>query len=228
MNNFQWIWQYARKYKFQIILALIFLLANSLMIIVNPVVTGMLVDQVIQQGQVDLLLPLLGLMVGITVFRTAIRYSYQMIFEQTGQNVLFALRQDMYKKLQELDFDFFNHTRVGDIMARMTGDTDAIRHFVSWVSYNIIECILWFLTAIIMMGTINFPLMLALVAVTPFIYFLTARMSSRAYPIFFEIRESFSRLNSMVEENIGGNRVVKAFAREDFEIEKFNKHNEPE
>lgn len=226
MNNFQWIWQYARKYKFQIILALIFLLANSLMIIVNPVVTGMLVDRVIQQGQVDLLLPLLGLMVGITVFRTAIRYSYQMIFEQTGQNVLFALRQDMYKKLQELDFDFFNHTRVGDIMARMTGDTDAIRHFVSWVSYNIIECILWFLTAIIMMGTINFPLMLALVAVTPFIYFLTARMSSSAYPIFFEIRESFSRLNSMVEENIGGNRVVKAFAREDFEIEKFNKHNE--
>lgn len=48
----------------------------------------------------------------------------------------------------------------------------------------------------------------------------------KAQPLFFEIRESFSRLNSMVEENIGGNRVVKAFARENFEIEKFNHFND--
>ena len=51
-------------------------------------------------------------------------------------------------------------------------------------------------------------------------------MSKESHPVFFEIRESFSRLNSMVEENIGGNRVVKAFSQEPYEIEKFNKHNE--
>jgi ATP-binding cassette subfamily B protein len=51
-------------------------------------------------------------------------------------------------------------------------------------------------------------------------------MSKKAHPLFFDIRESFSRLNSMVEENIGGNRVVKAFARENFEIEKFRSYNE--
>uniref|UniRef100_UPI00403F56A1 ABC transporter ATP-binding protein n=1 Tax=Candidatus Enterococcus willemsii TaxID=1857215 RepID=UPI00403F56A1 len=226
MNNFQWIWRYAKVYKIHIILAILFVLINSILIVVNPVLTGRLVDQVIDQGKVDMLLPLLGIMIGITVFRTTIRYTYQMMFERTGQNVLFELRKDMYVKLQELDFDFFNHTRVGDIMARMTGDTDAIRHFVSWVSYNIIECVLWFLAAIIMMSTIHFPLMLALVVITPIIYLLTMRMSKEAHPVFFDIRESFSRLNSMVEENIGGNRVVKAFARENYEIEKFNTFNE--
>ncbi|WP_321387849.1 ABC transporter ATP-binding protein [uncultured Enterococcus sp.] len=226
MNNYQWIWQYARKYKGKAVLAFILLLLNAVLIIINPLVTGQIVDQVITQKREELLLPFLGIMVGITLFRTVIRYAYQIVFERIGQNTLFELRQDMYQKLQELDFDFFNHTRVGDIMARMTGDTDAIRHFVSWVVYNILECILWFICAVVVMGSISLPLMLSLVAVTPLIFVLTKQMAGKAHPVFFDIRESFSRLNSMVEENIGGNRVVKAFAREDYEIEKFNAHNE--
>ncbi|MBM7710006.1 ABC transporter ATP-binding protein [Enterococcus lemanii] len=226
MNNFQWLWQYLKNYKVKMMIALVFVVVNSLLIVINPILTGQLVDKVIDGGQVNLLVPFLAIMIGVQFIRTVIRYTYQIMFERVSQNVLFRLRQDLYKKLQELDFDFFNHTRVGDIMARMTGDTDAIRHFVSWVSYNSIESILWFVAAIIMMGWINFPLMLALVVITPLIYFLTMKMSKEAHPVFFEIRESFSRLNSMVEENIGGNRVVKAFAREEFEIEKFNDYNE--
>lgn len=226
MNNFQWLWQYLKNYKYKMVIALIFVVVNSLLIVINPILTGQLVDKVIDQNQVNLLIPFLGIMIGVQFIRTVIRYTYQIMFERISQNVLFRLRQDLYKKLQELDFDFFNHTRVGDIMARMTGDTDAIRHFVSWVSYNSIESILWFVAAIVMMGWINFPLMLALVVITPLIYFLTMKMSKEAHPVFFEIRESFSRLNSMVEENIGGNRVVKAFAREEFEIEKFNDYNQ--
>ena len=60
-------------------------------------------------------------------------------------------------------------------MARMTGDTDAIRHFVSWVTYNLLECILWFIAAVIVMGTINWQLMLALILITPLIFLLTQK-----------------------------------------------------
>ena len=154
------------------------------------------------------------------------RYTYQILFEQIGQNTLYKIREDLYVKLQEMDFSFFNQTRVGDIMARMTGDTDAIRHFVSWVVYTMLENALLFISAVIMMATIDWRLMLALLVVTPLIGYLTTRMSRQARPLFYEIRESFSRLNSMVEENISGNRVVKAFTREGFEIEKFNQHND--
>lgn len=111
-------------------------------------------------------------------------------------------------------------------MARMTGDMDAIRHFVSWVCYNIAECVIWFVVAIIVMMNIDWKLTLALLAVTPFIFIFTQKMSKAAHPVFLEIRESFSRLNSMVEENISGNRVVKAFSREEYEIEKFNHFND--
>lgn len=226
MNSFEWIWQYAKKNKNKLLLAVIFVVINAILIVIIPLLSGRIVDQVINQGKTEELVPILGIMIGVTVIRTVVRYSYQVLFESVGQSALFDLRKDMYVKLQELDFDFFNHTRVGDIMARMTGDTDAIRHFVSWVTYNLLECILWFIAAVIVMGTINWQLMLALILITPLIFLLTQKMSKESHPVFFEIRESFSRLNSMVEENIGGNRVVKAFSQEPYEIEKFNKHNE--
>lgn len=105
-----------------------------------------MIDDVINQQQTHLLIPLLLIMIATTVIRTIVRYAYQLLFERVGQNTLYHLREDLYHKLQELDFDFFNHTRVGDIMARMTGDTDAIRHFVSWVTYNIAECFCGFLS----------------------------------------------------------------------------------
>lgn len=225
-NSMKWIWQYVKVYKWRINLAVVLVMITSGLSIVFPILGGKLVDLVIDQKKISLLMPILAAMVGITLIRVIMRYSYQILFESIGQHSLYKIREDLYVKLQELDFGFFNQTRVGDIMARMTGDTDAIRHFVSWVIYTILENLLLFLSAVAVMCFIDWRLMLALLVVTPLIAYLTRRMSNQAQPLFYEIRESFSRLNSMVEENISGNRVVKAFAREAFEIEKFNHHNE--
>lgn len=226
MESMKWIWQYVRKYRLLMIGVFILIFIASGISIIYPLLGGKVIDDVVYQNKTNLLIPLLLIMIISTIIRTICRYTYQIMCERIGQNSLFRIREDLYKKLQSLDFDFFNNTRVGDIMARMTGDTDAIRHFVSWVSYNILENVFLFSFAIIIMATIDWKLTLALVIVTPLIAVLTMKMSSKAQPVFYEIRESFSRLNSMVEENISGNRVVKAFAREDFEMKKFHEHNE--
>ncbi|EAF4882809.1 ABC transporter ATP-binding protein, partial [Listeria monocytogenes] len=225
-ESMKWIWQYVRKYRLLMIGVFILIFIASGISIIYPLLGGKVIDDVVYQNKTNLLIPLLLIMIISTIIRTICRYTYQIMCERIGQNSLFRIREDLYKKLQSLDFDFFNNTRVGDIMARMTGDTDAIRHFVSWVSYNILENVFLFSFAIIIMATIDWKLTLALVIVTPLIAVLTMKMSSKAQPVFYEIRESFSRLNSMVEENISGNRVVKAFAREDFEMKKFHEHNE--
>lgn len=226
VGSLQWIWQYTKGKRGFVWVSVFFIVIASLLSVVYPIIGGKVIDDVIHQGKMNWLLPLLFIMIGTTVLRTIFRYTYQIMFERVGQNALFQIREDLYKKLQSLDFAFFNNTRVGDIMARMTGDTDAIRHFVSWVVYNILENACLFLFAIIVMMRIDWKLTLVLLIVTPFIAFFTIKMSKYAQPVFYEIRESFSRLNSMVEENISGNRVVKAFAREDYEIEKFKAHNE--
>lgn len=226
MESMKWIWQYVRKYRLLMIGVFILIFIASGISIIYPLLGGKVIDDVVYQNKTNLLIPLLLIMIISTIIRTICRYTYQIMCERIGQNSLFRIREDLYKKLQSLDFDFFNNTRVGDIMARMTGDTDAIRHFVSWVSYNILENVFLFSFAIIIMATIDWKLTLALVILAPLIAILTMKMSSKAQPVFYEIRESFSRLNSMVEENISGNRVVKAFAREDFEMKKFHEHNE--
>ncbi|TYW27417.1 ABC transporter ATP-binding protein [Listeria monocytogenes] len=226
MESMKWIWQYVRKYRLLMIGVFILIFIASGISIIYPLLGGKVIDDVVYQNKTNLLIPLLLIMIISTIIRTICRYTYQIMCERIGQNSLFRIREDLYKKLQSLDFDFFNNTRVGDIMARMTGDTDAIRHFVSWVSYNILENVFLFSFAIIIMAAIDWKLTLALVILTPLIAILTMKMSSKAQPVFYEIRESFSRLNSMVEENISGNRVVKAFAREDFEMKKFHEHNE--
>lgn len=226
MTSFKWIWSFVKKDRRKVTIGIILLIIQTGIVLINPLLSGKIIDDVLIKGQHEKLIKILLLMIGLTVLRTILRYGYQVTFERIGQNAIFGIREKMFLKLQELDFDFFNHTRVGDIMARMTGDTEAIRHFVCWVSYNIVECLFLFVSAIIVMGTINWQLMIWLVAVTPLIYILTQKMSKEAHPVFFEIRESFSRLNSMVEENISGNRVVKAFSREAYEIAKFDEHNE--
>lgn len=226
MGSIRWVWKYIRSYRFKLSIGIGLVIIVALLNIVSPLIGGLIVDDVIVKGKTGILVPLLIVMIVASLFRTVLRYVYQIMFERIGQNALFNIREEMFRKLQELDFNFFNNTRVGDIMARMTGDTDAIRHAVSWLLYNVLDNFLLLVSAIVVMGIIEWRLMVALVLITPFIGILTVVLSRKANPVFYQIRESFSRLNSMVEENVSGNKTVKAFARENYEIEKFNQYNE--
>jgi len=225
MSSIKWIFGYINKYKFRFYFALLAVLLSSLIAMVNPYLSGKLVDEVIIKNNGNILIPILGTMIAATVVKAIIRYTYQMTFELVSQNVIFELRQNMYSKLQELDLDYYNKTRTGDIMARMTGDMDAVRHFVAWVIYNIFENVTVFIFAIISMFIINVKFTLLMFALTPLVAFCAYKFAKQANPIFFGIREQFSKLNTVVQENISGNRVVKAFAKEDYEISKFEEKN---
>lgn len=225
MSSIKWIFSYINKYKFRFYIALAAVLLSSLISMINPYLSGKLVDEVIMKNKVNILIPILGIMIATTIIKAVIRYTYQMTFEKVSQNVIFELRQNMYNKLQELDLDYYNKTRTGDIMARMTGDTDAIRHFVAWVIYNIFENLTIFIFALITMFMINAKFTLLMFALTPLVAYCAYKMTIDSNPIFFSIREQFSKLNTVVQENISGNRVVKAFAKEDYEISKFEERN---
>ena len=225
-GNLKWILPYCKPDLPRIAGSVVLFCVNNVMALTIPLLSGLIVDRVITQGKVDELTRLCVMMIAFTIVRVASRYGYQMWMERFGQNSIFRLVSDEYEKLHELDFTYFNHTRTGDIMSRMTSDTDAIRHALSWVSYQVMDCVVMFIGALIMMFSIDWRLALALACVTPFIFVLTRGLSSHAKPLFFAIRNSLAEMNSMVEENIEGNRVVKAFVREPYETEKFDEHNE--
>ena len=225
-SNLRWILPYCKPDLPRVLGAVLLFIVNDTMALIIPLITGVIVDQVITGGHADMLTRLCLIMIVFTLIRVGSRYGYQMFMERFGQNTIFRLVSDQYEKLHQLDFTYFNHTRVGDIMSRMTSDTDAMRHFLSWTTYNILDCVVMFVGAICVMFAIDWRLALALACVTPFIWIFARQLSSHARPLFLDIRNSLASLNSMVEENIEGNRVVKAFVREDYETEKFDERND--
>jgi ATP-binding cassette, subfamily B, multidrug efflux pump len=226
MSSLYWVWGFVRGHKVKLFMGLLMALLVSGLNMVNPYFAGKIVDQVIFGNQENLLWKLLLMMIGVTVIKTVVRYSYQIMFERMSQDVVYKIRELLYGRLQKLDFSFYDRTRTGDIMARMTGDMEAVRHFTAWSIYMIFENLTILIFAIVFMFYIHPPLALAMLAVTPIIGYFAYRMTYDVKPTFSAIRGQFSRLNSVVQENISGNRVVKAFAKEDYEVKKFSVENE--
>ena len=222
----KWFWGFLRKYRFRLLGGLILTTFISVLAIVNPYVSGMIVDDVIQGGQYDLLWKLVLIRLFVTLVRGALRFFYQVIFEVCSQGVLYDMRDVVYRRLLTEDFAFYSKKKTGDLMSRQTGDMEAIRHFVAYIIYQVYENILLFCFALFMIFTVNVKLALCMLIVLPFTAITTAKQSKEVRPTFQRIRDCFSSLNAFVQENVSGNRVVKAFAKEDFEIEKFNKEND--
>ena len=124
------------------------------------------------------------------------------------------------------DFNFFNKNRTGDLMSRQTGDMDAVRHMVSHVIYFSFENILVFLMALVMIFSVNVKMALCMLIVLPFTLAVTLSQRRHIKPAFDRVRDCFSSLNAFAQETIAGNRVVKAFAKEDYELEKFDREND--
>lgn len=226
MTPMKWFWGFLRKYRFKLLVGLILTTFISVLAIVNPYVSGMIVDDVIQGGQYDLLWKLVLILLFVTLIRGALRFFYQVIFEVCSQGVLYDMRDVVYRRLLTEDFAFYSKKKTGDLMSRQTGDMEAIRHFVAYIIYQVYENILLFCFALFMIFTVNVKLALCMLIVLPFTAITTAKQSKEVRPTFQRIRDCFSSLNAFVQENVSGNRVVKAFAKEDFEIEKFNKEND--
>ena len=226
MTPMKWFYSFLKKYRGLMVLGLAMTTIISMLSIVNPYISGVIVDEVIGGGQYDRLLPLVGCLLGVAVVMGIVRFFYQVVFETASQGLLYDMRDKVYRKLLEEDFSFYNKKRTGDLMSRQTGDMDAIRHFVAYVIYVVYQSVLMFVFALLMIFTVNVKLALAMILVLPFTAICTYFQSKEVHPAFQRNRDCFSSLNAFVQENVSGNRVVKAFAKEDFEISKFNKEND--
>lgn len=224
-----WFFSYLKKYRFKMVLGMILVTVASMLAIITPKVSKVIVDDVIGDGKnidMSLLIKALMVMIAVTLIRAVIRVWFQWLFEKASQGTLYDMRDGVYKNLISKDFDFYNKNRTGDLMSRQTGDMMAIRHFIAYVIYNLYESVLLFCIALFILFSVDARIAIAMILVLPITGVVTYLQSKAVKPRFAKVRESFSSLNAFAQENISGNRVVKAFAKEDYEIEKFDKENE--
>ncbi|MBP3542727.1 MAG: ABC transporter ATP-binding protein [Lachnospiraceae bacterium] len=226
MEAFKWFYPFMKRYKKYLLVGFSIIPIASALAVIKPQISGQIIDEVIQGGNTELLPKLVLLLVGSSVLRSALRLFMIFCMETASQGTLYALRDEVYKRLLLQDFNFYNKNRTGDLMSRQTGDMDAVRHFVSHVMYFSLERILLLVFALIMLFTVNVKLASIMVLVLPFTVITTVKQLKNIRPAFWKNRQMFSSLNAFAQENISGNRVVKAFAKEDFEISKFDKEND--
>ena len=226
MLELKWLWKYMGPKRCYLVIALCLSAVTSAMCIVNPMLSQRLIDEVITPRSTEMLLPLLGAMMAVQMTRLSLRYLIIVLLEKNSQQMLDDVRTRMYDVIQSEDYRFFGYMRTGDLMTRMTNDLDMIRHSAAGISYSIVDSIVLFTATIIFFFTVNVKLTLILASVTPFILLVTYIFSRVIHPMYVRLREKLSELNTVAQENIEGNRVVKAFAREEFEKQKFEERNE--
>lgn len=233
MFQLKWIWANLKGYRTMYIVAMLMTVCIQAMYLTTPVFSQQIVDDFISGKNAlsnlkyhkDTLIWLLALMVGTTFIRTVMQYAANMFYEYSSQGMVYKVRNKLYQSVQSQDMEYYDKNRTGDLMTRLTGDLDMVRHCLSWIIKSIIECIFLFSATTIYFLIVNWKMALCLLVLTPLIFVFTLVFKRLVGPMYVDLRERLSLMNTAAQENISGNRVVKAFAREEYEIEKFQEKN---
>jgi len=225
MGGFKWILGLADEYKGRLIGGVLCSIASVCLNFVNPLLFAKIIDDVINGGNLDLLIPLILTIIACTALRAGFVYLSGVLIEQCSQNTVKKLRVQLYDKLQQLDQKFYGENRTGDLMMKLTGDLDWVRHFIAWIIPNTLTNVLVFFATLIVFCFINPKLTIIALLLAPLTAFMTVKMRKIMRPVHDRVRAEVSKLNTVVQENISGNRVVKAFVREDYEAQKFEESN---
>ena len=216
------VWEKLKGRRFLCVLGLLLSATLSALIWVNPKILSIIVDEGIRGGKRDIIIPLVLCMVGVQLTFSAGQFARVVMLEKASQHMLWNIRSQIFTNIQHQDLSYFSRMRAGDIITRTTGDLEYLRHFVAWSSYQIVDTIVVFLSAVICLFSVSVKLTLIMLSVLPLILAVSYFYSKTVRVRYKRIRESLSSLNIAATENIDGNRVVKAFTREKYEEEKFD------
>ncbi len=233
MFLFRWLWKNMQGCRAIYIVALFMTILCQSMYILTPYFTQQITDTfIVNENAVEnlknnseLLIWMLVAMVGFTLLRGVIQYSSNLMYEHSSQKLIYNVRKILFDNIEKQDALFYNVYRTGDIMTRVTGDLEMVRHSIAWIIKTMVECIVLFSASLIFFFSIDWLMAVCLIALTPVILFITSLLKKKVGPMWVTNREKLSAMNTAAEENISGNRVIKAFAREDYEIEQFDKYS---
>lgn len=166
-----------------------------------------------------------GLILAIALLTALVRYAAAVAVASLSQRVLIQLRSDVYDKLQRLSFRFFDRGQSSSIINRAAGDVNAVRQFVDGVIVKVLTVVLSLAVYVAYMLTMHVPLTLACLATSPLLWWGAARFSRVVQPAYVKSGELVDRMVLSLVENIQGITVVKGFARESQEIDKFSTAN---
>ena len=214
--------KYAFRHKWYLIGAYAAMTASSLSALVVPRMLGEAIDEALASGLQSRLFLLAAVIVIFSLLRGVFSYGQRYLSESLSQRSAYDLREDFFRKLQGMSFGFFDKEQTGDLMSKATQDVEAVRMFISMGMVRGLSIFVMLGAVLTIMAVTNWRLTLVCAAFLPLILWRALSMSRSLRPIWMKVQEETGAMTTVLQENLSGMRVVKAFGARAFEESKFN------
>jgi ATP-binding cassette subfamily B protein len=219
------LYPYLRRYRGRYALGFLTLLGNNAVWVVVPMVMRAAVDSLTSALSRERILFYAGLMLVTAIVRGVFQYASRQILIGISRDIEFDLRNDLFQHLTKLPQSYYQRNRTGDIMARATNDMNAVRQMLGPGIMYSGNTVLVMVLAVCIMARMDSKLTAIILLPVPLVSFSVVYFGRLIHERFERIQEMFSDLSAAAQENLAGVRVVKAYAQEDAEIERFRRMN---
>ena len=213
--------RYAWRHPWYLAGAYVAMSIATLAALVVPPLLGTAVDRALESGLRSQLLLLALVVIGVSAVRAVFSYGQSYLSEALAHIVSYELRNDIFEKLQHLGFGFHDTEETGDLMSRATSDVDAVRWFISVGMIRGLTLVVMVVAVAALMLTTNWRLGLISLAFVPFIMWRAIIMSRDLVINWLRVQAETGRMTSVLQENLAGMRVVKAFGAREYEEARF-------
>lgn len=190
-----------------------------------PWLLAWVVDVGVQHGRLSDLLLAAGAILGTSALRGLFAYGQGYLSQAVSCLVAYDLRDLLYDHLQRLSFAFHDESETGQLMSRMTADIEAVRNFIPQGLLRAIVAFASFGAVTVVLFSLDWRLALVMLICVPVLLLLSTQVAGRLRPLWLRVQNETGSLGTVMQESLSGVRVVKSFAREDFEIAKFDATN---
>jgi ATP-binding cassette subfamily B multidrug efflux pump len=223
--HLQFLNKYIRKYWRLFCVAFVFLAFEALCDLLLPTIMAKMIDVGVVKKQMDYVMRMGGLMVLITAVGAAAACARNILSSRVSQKFGAELRSDLFRKIQTLSFDNIDHFDRASLVTRLTNDVTQVQNFMNGLMRIFMKAPLLCIGSLIMAIRLDPHLAVVLAVVIPFVGVLITINMKVGYPFFLKVQKALDRVNSIMREYLSGVRVVKAYNRFDYEVDKFNTAN---
>ena len=216
---------YMKRYAFLYLLGFVSMVVAITLDLAAPQITKHIIDDVIVGGRVELLMRLLAGLLVIAFGRAVFQYVKEFSYDYIGVSIGLHMRKDLFRHIQKMSMDFFDRHNTGELMTRVKDDVDKVWVTLGFLGILSVEAVAHTVLVIFFMLRLNPWLTLVPLLILPAIGFCAFRLERELGDVYDQISDETAELNTVAQECIAGVRTVKAFAREQYEIEKFSRHN---
>ncbi len=212
---------YLKPYHARLALVAVLVVAGTLLGLLGPALLGRAIDQYIVPGDLDGLLGIAALMLAAYLAQGLFTALHGLIMIRVGQHFVADIRAALFRHFQALSMDYHDRHRTGDLMSRISNDSETINQILS-------NGLIQFTTNVLSLGGImlamlllNLPLAIGTLIILPIMLFITGQITRRTRAAFRGMQKNLGALNAVMEENITGIRAVQAYAQEEAAIAQF-------